>query len=57
MVEMAVFNVPRAMAPKIGEPELQFMCSASHLIVLFNIFYVQRVATPKVDFCYLQFNL
>ena len=35
MVEMAVFNVPRAMAPKVGEPELQFMCSASHLIVLY----------------------
>ena len=33
MVEMAVFNVQRAITPKVGKPELQFMCSASHLIV------------------------
>ena len=35
MVEMAMFNVQRAITPKVGKPELQFMCSASRLIVLY----------------------
>ena len=35
MVEMAMFNVQRAIIPKIGKPELQFMCSALHLTVLY----------------------
>ena len=35
MVEMVIFNVQRAITPKVGKPELQFMCSASRLIVLF----------------------
>ena len=35
MVEMVIFNVQRAITPKVGKPELGFMCSASHLIVLY----------------------
>ena len=35
MVEMATFNVQRAITPKVGKPELWFICSASRLIVLY----------------------
>ena len=35
MVEMSMFNVERAITPKVGKPELRFMCSACHLIVLY----------------------
>ena len=35
MVEMAIFNVQRAITPKVGKPELWFMCSACCLIVLY----------------------
>ena len=35
MVEMAMFNVQRAITPKVGKPELRFMCSALWLIVLY----------------------
>ena len=35
MVEMAMFNVQRAMTPKAGKPVLRFMCSAHCLIVLY----------------------
>ena len=35
MVEMVMFNVQRARTPKVGKPELQSMCSAHHLIVLY----------------------
>ena len=35
MVEMDMFNVQRAITPKVGKPELRFMCSASRLIVLY----------------------
>ena len=35
MVEMALFNVSRAISPKVGKPELQFMCSVHGLIVLY----------------------
>ena len=35
MVEMAMFNVQRAIPPKVGKPELRFMCSACCLIVLY----------------------
>ena len=64
VVEMAVFDVQRAITPKIGKPVLQFMCSACPLILLYicvkfheNIeqtpvhsrnYYIQRAATPKV---------
>ena len=36
MVEMAIFNIQRAITLKIGIQELRFMCSARRLIV-FNI--------------------
>ena len=36
MVEMAMFNVQRAITPKRGKPELWFMCSACCLIVLYT---------------------
>ena len=35
MVEMAMFNVQRAVTPKVGKPELGFMFSANCLIVLY----------------------
>ena len=35
MVEMALFNVRRAITPKVGKPELPFMCFAHHLVVLY----------------------
>ena len=35
MVEMATFNVQRAITQKEGKPELQFMCSARCHIVLY----------------------
>ena len=35
MVEMVMFNVQRAITPKVGKPVLQFMCSACRLIVLY----------------------
>ena len=34
MVEMGMFNVKRAVTPKVGKPDLRFMCSARCLIVL-----------------------
>ena len=35
MVEMAMFNFRRAITPKVGKPELWFMCSACCPIVLY----------------------
>ena len=35
MVEMAMFNVSRAITPKVDKPELRFMCSARRLMVLY----------------------
>ena len=34
MVEMAIFNIQRAITREVGKQELQFMCSACHLMVL-----------------------
>ena len=36
MVEMAIFNIQRAITLKVGKQELRFMCFACHLMV-FNI--------------------
>ena len=30
-----MFNVQRAITPKVGKPKLQFMCSAWHLMVFY----------------------
>ena len=35
MVEMAKFNVQRAITPKVIKPDLWFICSAHRLIVLY----------------------
>ena len=35
IVEMAMFNVQWAMTPKVGKPELLFVCFARRLIVLY----------------------
>ena len=35
MVELAMFNVQRVITPKVGKPELWFMCSARRLMVLY----------------------
>ena len=32
-----IVNTQRAITPKVGKPELRFMCSACHLMVL-NVF-------------------
>ena len=37
MVEMALFNVQRAITQKVGKLELQFMCSA-HCLMVFYIY-------------------
>ena len=34
MVEMAIFNIQKAITLKVGKQELRFMCSACHLMVL-----------------------
>ena len=34
MVEMAIFNIQRAITLKVGKHELRFMCLACHLMVL-----------------------
>ena len=36
MVEMAIFNIQRAITLKVGKQELRFMCSARCLMV-FNV--------------------
>ena len=36
MVEMAIFNIQRAVTLKLGKQELRFVCSACHLM-MFNI--------------------
>ena len=33
MVEMAIFNIHRAITLKVGKQELRLMCSACHLMV------------------------
>ena len=35
MVEMAMFNVQRAITSKVGKPELRFMCTAGRVMVLY----------------------
>ena len=35
MVEIAMFNDPRAITPNFSKPELWFRCSAHRLIVLY----------------------
>ena len=35
MVEMNMFNVQRAITPKVDKPELRLMCSACPLMVLY----------------------
>ena len=35
MVEKAMFNVQRAITPKVGKLELWFMCSASYIMVFY----------------------
>ena len=50
MVEMAIFNIQRAIILKVGKQALRFMCSACHLMV-FNIcvkFHENRSSGFKV---------
>ena len=35
LVEMAMFNVQRTITPKVGKPELLYMCSSRCVIVLY----------------------
>ena len=45
MVEMAMSKVHRAIIPKVGKPELRFMCSARRLMV----FYICVVSWKFTD--------
>ena len=36
MVEMALFNVQKAITQQVGKPELRIMCSARCLMVLYS---------------------
>ena len=40
MVEMAIFNIQRAITLKVRKQELLFMCSAGRLM-LFNIYFMK----------------
>ena len=46
MVEMATFNVERAITPKVGKPELQFKYSARCLIV----FYIHKKCCENITY-------
>ena len=35
MTEITIYNVQWATTPKVGKPELGFLCSACHLMVLY----------------------
>ena len=52
MVEMAIFNIQRAITLKVGKPELWFMCSA-HRLTVFNVcvkFHeIKRFKTYEAD--------
>ena len=37
MLEMAIFNIQKAITLKVGKQELRFMCSA-HRLMVFNIY-------------------
>ena len=37
MVEMAMFNVPRVITPKVGIQELRFMCCSAHRLMVLSI--------------------
>ena len=47
MVEMAIFNIQRAISLKVGKQELWFMCSARCLMV-FNICVKFHEADKKI---------
>ena len=54
MVEMAIFNIQRAITLKVGKQELYFMCSACHLMVFNNCVkfhekYVKRFKSYGAD--------
>ena len=50
MVEMAMFNVQRAITLKIGKPELWFICSALHLIVLYIWVKFQKNISDSISY-------
>ena len=35
MTEITVYNVQRAVKPKVGKPELWFLCSACRIMMLY----------------------
>ena len=48
MVKMAMLNVQRAIIPKVGKPELQFMCSACCIIVLYICMNFHETITNNI---------
>ena len=48
IVEMAMFNVQRAITPKIGKPELRFMWSAYCLIMLYICVTFHEIITNDI---------
>ena len=47
MVEMAIFNIQRAITLKLGKQELRLMCSACHLMVLTFVSSFMKICFPS----------
>ena len=50
MVEMAIFNIQRAITLKVAKQELRFMCSACHLMVLTFVSSFMKICHIKYGF-------
>ena len=48
-MEMAIFNVQRAITPNIGKPDLWVLCSACHLIMLYICVKFQENITNGIS--------
>ena len=54
LTEITIYNVQRAITPKVCEAELQFLCSACHLMVVnisvkFQKIILNRFSDYRVD--------
>ena len=48
MVEMDIFNVQRAITPKVSKPELRFTCSARRLMELYICVKFREIITRTI---------
>ena len=55
MVEMAIFNIQRAITLKVGKQELRFMCSAYHLMVLLFVSSFMNICQAVLKLCSRQY--